>query len=248
MNNRKTTSKLRRLALILAGNFFVALGIIGIFLPLLPTTPFLLLAAACYFRSSEKFYYWLMNNRWMGNYVKNYREKKKLPLKVKVLSLSFLWLTIGYSVFFVVNIFLLRVILVLIAIGVTIHILSIRNLKQWSSVLFFTAFACLRNGDWRHCWIQIQSDSSIQPQRNIGNPKPAPSAAAEFLREWPLLWEEPIDRERPNNFLQHPVKVLYRSAGIIHQRQPTCSFWNHGKNGNLPMKIPQFPRVHSVPE
>ncbi len=130
MNNRKTTSKLRRLALILAGNFFVALGIIGIFLPLLPTTPFLLLAAACYFRSSEKFYYWLMNNRWMGNYVKNYREKKKLPLKVKVLSLSFLWLTIGYSVFFVVNIFLLRVILVLIAIGVTIHILSIRNLKQ----------------------------------------------------------------------------------------------------------------------
>ncbi len=118
------------MALILAGNFFVALGVLGIFLPLLPTTPFLLLAAACYFRSSERFYCWLMNNKWMGNYIKNYREKNKLPLKIKVLSLSFLWLTIGYSVFFIVNIFLLRVILILIAIGVTIHVLSIRTLKQ----------------------------------------------------------------------------------------------------------------------
>jgi len=130
LNKRKITSKLSRLALILAGNFFVALGILGIFLPLLPTTPFLLLAAACYIRSSERFYNWLMNNKWLGNYIKNYREKKGIPLKVKVLSLSFLWLTIGYSVFFVVNIFLLRVILILIAIGVTIHILSIRTLKQ----------------------------------------------------------------------------------------------------------------------
>lgn len=130
VNKRKTTTKLNRFALILAGNFFVALGILGIFLPLLPTTPFLLLAASCYFRSSERYYYWLMNNKWIGNYIKSYRENKKLPLKVKVLSLSFLWLTIGYSVFFVVNIFLLKVILVLIAIGVTIHILSIRTLKQ----------------------------------------------------------------------------------------------------------------------
>ena len=130
LNKGKITSKLSKLALLLAGNFFVAFGILGIFLPLLPTTPFLLLAAACYIRSSERFYNWLMNNKWLGNYIKNYREKKSIPLKVKVLSLSFLWLTIGYSVFFVVNIFLLRVILILIAIGVTIHVLSIRTLKQ----------------------------------------------------------------------------------------------------------------------
>ena len=130
MNKRKTKGKFSRWALILAGNFFMVLGILGIFLPLLPTTPFLLLAAACYFRSSEKFYNWLMNNKWLGNYIKNYREKKSIPLKIKVLGLSFLWLTIGYSVFFVVNIFLLRVILILVAIGVTIHVLSIRTLKQ----------------------------------------------------------------------------------------------------------------------
>ncbi len=130
MNKRKTKGKLSKLALILAGNFFMALGILGIFLPLLPTTPFLLLAAACYFRSSERFYNWLINNKWLGNYIKDYREKKSIQIKIKVITLFILWLAIGYSVFFVVNIFLLRAILILIGIGVTIHVLSIRTLKQ----------------------------------------------------------------------------------------------------------------------
>ncbi len=113
-----------------AGTFLVALGILGIFLPLLPTTPFLLLAAACYARSSERFYHWLLNNRWFGNYLKNYWEEKGIPLKIKVLSISFLCITIGYSAVFVVQILLGKIILLLIAIGVTIHILSIRTLKQ----------------------------------------------------------------------------------------------------------------------
>jgi len=116
--------------LISAGTFFIGLGIIGILLPLWPTTPFLLLAAACYARSSKRFYNWLLNNRWFGNYIKNYREGKRVPLKVKVLSISFLWFAIGYSAIFVVHILLGRIILILIAIGVTIHILSIKTLKQ----------------------------------------------------------------------------------------------------------------------
>ena len=114
----------------IAGTFSLGLGIVGILLPLLPTTPFLLLAAACYARSSERFYHWLLNNRWFGNYLKNYWERKAIPLKVKVLSISFLWITIGYSAFFVVQILLGKIILVIIAIGVTIHILSIRVLKR----------------------------------------------------------------------------------------------------------------------
>lgn len=130
MVKRKKTSKLSRWALILAGSIFLALGILGIFLPLLPTTPFLLLAAACYFRSSERFYNWLINNKWLGNYIKDYREKKSIPIKIKVITLSILWLAIGYSVLFVVNIFLLKVILILIAVGVTIHILALRTLKK----------------------------------------------------------------------------------------------------------------------
>ena len=128
-NERKLTSNFSRWVLIIVGSFFAGLGILGIFLPLLPTTPFLLLAAACYIRSSERLYNWLMNNRWIGRYIKNYLEGKGVPLKSKVFSISALWITIGYSVFFVVNIFSVRVILILIAIGVTMHLLSIRTLK-----------------------------------------------------------------------------------------------------------------------
>ena len=128
-DERKLKSNFSRWVLIIVGSFFAGLGILGIFLPLLPTTPFLLLAAACYIRSSERLYNWLMNNRWIGRYIKNYLEGKGVPLKSKVLSISALWITIGYSVFFVVNIFPVRVILILIAIGVTMHLLSIRTLK-----------------------------------------------------------------------------------------------------------------------
>ncbi|MCK4404246.1 MAG: YbaN family protein [candidate division Zixibacteria bacterium] len=116
--------------LITAGTLFVGLGVLGIFIPLLPTTPFLLLAAACYAKSSKRFYHWLLTNKWFGNYIKNYREKKGVPLKVKLSSISLLWITILFSAVFVVDTLLFRIILILIAIGVTIHILSIRTLKQ----------------------------------------------------------------------------------------------------------------------
>lgn len=127
--NKETSNRLIKWVLIFAGIFFVGLGIIGIFLPLLPTTPLLLLAAACFARSSERFYNWLLNNRLLGNYIKNYREGRGVPLKAKVFTISLLWITIIFSAFFVSNL-IVRVILFLIAVGVTIHILSIRTLKQ----------------------------------------------------------------------------------------------------------------------
>ncbi len=126
----KILNRLVKWVLIIAGIFFVGLGIIGIFLPILPTTPFLLLAAACFARSSKRFYNWLLNNRWFGNYIKNYREGKGVPLKVKVLSISLLWIAIIFSAFFWVSILFVKFILILVAIGVTIHILSIRPRKR----------------------------------------------------------------------------------------------------------------------
>ena len=116
--------------LIFAGTIFLGLGIIGIFLPILPTTPFLLLAAACYARSSKRFYDWLMNNKWFGTYIKNYREGRGVPLKVKVFTISLLWITILASVFFVISNFWIEIILIIIAIGVTIHILTIGTYKK----------------------------------------------------------------------------------------------------------------------
>jgi uncharacterized membrane protein YbaN (DUF454 family) len=113
---------LARTLLIIGGTLSVALGVIGIFVPVLPTTPFLLLAAACYARSSERFYHWLVTNRWFGEYIENYREGRGIPLKQKVLTVSLLWLTIGYVAVFVVSSWSLKLVLLGIAIGVTIHL------------------------------------------------------------------------------------------------------------------------------
>jgi hypothetical protein len=119
-----------RYLLIIAGTIFLGVGIIGIFLPILPTTPFLLLAAACYARSSQRFYNWLMNNKWFGNYIKNYHEGRGLPLKFKIFTMTLLWITILTSIYFVINNFWIEIILIIIAIGVTIHILTIKSYKH----------------------------------------------------------------------------------------------------------------------
>ena len=116
--------------LIVTGTLFVGLGVIGIFLPVLPTTPFLLLAAACYAKSSRRFYCWLLNNRWFGVYIRNYRQKKGMPLKIKIFTVVLLWLTILVSVIFAVQSVALRVILIIIAFGVSVNILSIKTLKE----------------------------------------------------------------------------------------------------------------------
>jgi len=125
-----TSSGLLRGLLIFAGTVFVGLGVLGIFLPLLPTTPFLLLAAACYAKSSKRFYHWLLSNRWFGKYIKNYREKRGIPSRVKISTISILWIAIALSAYFATESFLVRAILVLIAIGVTVHILSMRTMKR----------------------------------------------------------------------------------------------------------------------
>ena len=127
---QKIKNKPLRIILAILGTLFVMLGIIGIFLPLLPTTPFLLLAAFCYAKSSQRFYDWLMTNRWCGSYIKNYRERRGISLKIKILSISMLWITIAISAVFAVKLLTVRVVLFLIVAGVTWHILSFKTLKQ----------------------------------------------------------------------------------------------------------------------
>ena len=127
---KSSPNALVRGLLIIAGTLSLGLGVLGIFLPVLPTTPFLLLAAACYARGSKRFYDWLLNNKWFGNYIRDYREKKQVPLRIKIGSVSLLWITIMLSALLVVHILLVKIILILIAIGVTVHILSIRTLRR----------------------------------------------------------------------------------------------------------------------
>ena len=129
----KHRTGIKKWLLITAGTISVGLAFLGVLLPLLPTTPFLLLAAACYVRSSEKFYDWLLNHRWFGAYIRNYREGRGIPLMTKVTAITMVWLTIGYSAIFVVPLLVVKILLVLIAIGVTKHLLSLKTLEQGNS-------------------------------------------------------------------------------------------------------------------
>ena len=114
-----TSEMLIRCLLVVAGSVSVALGIAGVFLPLLPATPFLLLAAACYVRSSPRLYRWLMTHRWTGEYIRDFREKRGLPLRTKILTVSILWATVAWSAYRIANPWLLGV---LIAVAVVIPI------------------------------------------------------------------------------------------------------------------------------
>jgi uncharacterized membrane protein YbaN (DUF454 family) len=124
------SNRVTRVLLMVAGTVSLAFAVIGLVFPLIPTTPFLLLTAACYCRSSERLYNWLMNNKWFGEYIRNYREGKGIPLKTKIFALTFLWVTIGISALFLVPIFIVQIILLVIAIAVSIHILRLPTYRK----------------------------------------------------------------------------------------------------------------------
>lgn len=114
---------------ILLGSLSLGLGIAGIFLPLLPTTPFLLLTAALYFRGSPRLYDWLLRQKRLGPYIRNFREHKAIPLHAKIISVSLTWITILYCVAFLLPQVWLKVLLLALATGITCHILSYKTLK-----------------------------------------------------------------------------------------------------------------------
>ncbi|HBF88270.1 MAG TPA: DUF454 domain-containing protein [Bacteroidales bacterium] len=115
---------------IVLGIFSLFFGIIGLFLPLLPTTPFLLLSAFLFCRSSKKLHNWLHNNRIFGKYLKSYSEGRGISLKLKIFVLTLLYGTILYSVFFVVENSLIKILLIGIAVGVSVHIFAIKTNKN----------------------------------------------------------------------------------------------------------------------
>ena len=120
---------LGRILWMVAGTFFLIIGLIGIAIPVLPTTPFLLLAAACYFRGSRRMYCWLLGNKIFGKYLKDYYEKKGVPIRVKIGSVIFLWCTIGISMIFIGDL-IIGIVLVLVAAGVSLHIASLKTRNQ----------------------------------------------------------------------------------------------------------------------
>jgi|APIni6443716594_1056825.scaffolds.fasta_scaffold977604_1 uncharacterized membrane protein YbaN (DUF454 family) len=124
-----TRSKPLKWLYISLGTLSVGLGFVGIFVPVLPTTAFLLLAAWFYARSSEWFYNWLLSNRMFGKYLTSYLEGKGVPLKTRILSLSLLWIAILSSVIFFVENIYVDLLLIGIAAGVSYHILTLPAYK-----------------------------------------------------------------------------------------------------------------------
>ena len=84
------------------GFTIMVIGLIGIIVPVLPTTPLMILAAACFAKSSQRFYDWIINNKLFGHHVKNYREGKGIPKKIKPVILVTLWSFVLFAVFFAI--------------------------------------------------------------------------------------------------------------------------------------------------
>lgn len=122
-----TPSRLMRLLWNAAGTMALALGLIGIALPILPTTPFLLVAAACYLKGSRRMYEWMTGNRWFGRYLRDYMEGRGIPMRTKILSLAVLWFVIGFTALFITESPILKVVLLAVAVGVTVHLAMIKT-------------------------------------------------------------------------------------------------------------------------
>ncbi|MFA6541481.1 MAG: YbaN family protein [Bacteroidota bacterium] len=136
MNSSQNSEELRisqkpvvRWTLKIAGSILVGIGVLGMFLPLLPTTVFLLMAAWCFARSSPKYYHWLHTNKHFGSIIRNYRQGNGIALSSKISSITILWVSILYSILYAADSLLVRLILAAIAIGVTIHLVMIPTYK-----------------------------------------------------------------------------------------------------------------------
>ncbi len=119
--------EIKRLFYLSLGTTFLGIGAVGIVLPLLPTTPFVLVSVFCFGKSSKRAERWVSNNRYFGSYIENYKTKKGVPLDVKLKSIGFLWVTLIISaLIFSTNIYL-PILLTIVGIAVTAHILLLKT-------------------------------------------------------------------------------------------------------------------------
>lgn len=126
----KTQKPILKFFVLALGFTSLILGIIGIVVPILPTTPFILLSAFLFLHSSKKLHNWLHENKFFGKYLKSYREGNGIPLKMKIFFLIILNTSILYSVFYVVSNIWVNAVLIVIAISVSIHIFMIKTNKN----------------------------------------------------------------------------------------------------------------------
>ena len=121
--------KAKNLILTILGFLSLGLGAVGVVLPVLPTTPFVLLAAFCFYASNRKIHDWLKRNRIFGQYIENYRTKQGIKLSLKIGSIIFLWAGLSVSMI-VVRTMWVYILLTAVGVGVTIHLLLIKTKRS----------------------------------------------------------------------------------------------------------------------
>lgn len=119
-----------KIIFIVLGSVFLGLGVIGIILPGIPGTPFLLIASALYVRSSSRLYGWLMNHPVLGTHIRGFREHRAMSRKSKIVALCSMWLAIGISTVFVFNHLLVRIAMVAAGLVGTVVILRVPILQE----------------------------------------------------------------------------------------------------------------------
>ncbi len=123
-------SGVRKWFFLVAGLVLTGLAALGLFLPLLPTTPLLVLAAACFIRSSDRLYQWLITRPAFGPYIRNYREYRAITREAKIVALAVMWLTMGYTAIFVIDSLVMRLIMLVVAVAVTVHVVKLKTISQ----------------------------------------------------------------------------------------------------------------------
>lgn len=121
--------RLVRWLFVTLGSLLVGVGVLGIFLPLLPSTVFFLMAAGCYGKSSPSAYRWLTTNRWFGRHLRDYKEERGATLGAKFMSIGSLWLGIGLTEVLVDNVWI-RLTLLAVAVAVTAHLMLLKTIRR----------------------------------------------------------------------------------------------------------------------
>ena len=117
-------------AYIIVGTIALVIGAIGLFLPVVPTTPLVILAAACYYRGSDRLHAWILSSRWFGETIKNYQAGRGLTRDTKLRAISMMWVMILISAWFFVGSLFVRVAIICVAIGVTVYLVWLPTLGE----------------------------------------------------------------------------------------------------------------------
>jgi len=126
----RVSGKMMRGVYVVVGTIALVIGAIGIFLPVIPTTPLVILAAACYYRGSERLHAWILSSRWFGETIENYQAGRGLTRDTKMRAIFLMWTSIIISAWFFVSNLFVRVAMIGVAIGVTVYLVRLPTLER----------------------------------------------------------------------------------------------------------------------